>query len=306
MASALLSSAGGRAGRWRLAAGGRYLPTLSSTSASVSTMATRPQICTSPVTAATNVSSLPARKSLAVCRSLSSTSALGCVSSPLTGSTPEAPQTRLTAGPSGSTLMTIVPCESPCRSGTHSGSWPSSTGTAKAAVLSVSSVFIAQVAGVLEQLVGRREVVRHPVGELRELLREEPEVVEAPDGDGLPLAVEHLVEVRRGGEGEPDGGAGPAGCAGPSGLVAPRRRADRADAAAEPDGRARPVGDGEPHREAGVGDERPHLRVVAHHVLEVGQDGEQVEARANVLEAHVAPPGWVMAMSPSERAWLAT
>ena len=99
----------------------RYLPTRSSTSASVSTIATRPQIWTSPVTAATKVSSLPARKSLAVLRSFSRTSALGCVSSPLTGSTPEAPQTRLTAGPSGSTLMTMVPCESPWRSGTHSG-----------------------------------------------------------------------------------------------------------------------------------------------------------------------------------------
>ena len=66
-----------------------------------------------------------------------------------------------------------------------------------------------EVAGVREQFVGRREVVRHAVGELGELLHEEPEVIEAPDGDGLPPAVEHLVEVRGRGEGEPHVGAGP-------------------------------------------------------------------------------------------------
>ncbi len=151
-----------------------------------------------------------------------------------------------------------------------------------------------EVPGMLEQFVGGREVVRHAVGERRELLREEPQLCEPPDRDGLPLAVEHLVEMRRGGEGEPDARAGPAGCAGPagpSGLVAPRRRPDSADAAGEADGRARPAGDGEPHRHARVRDERPHLRVVAHHVLEVGQDGEQVESRAYVLETHMAPSG---------------
>ena len=103
----------------------------------------RPQIWTSPVTAAANVSSLPLRKALAVGRSRKRTSALGCGSSPLTGITPEAPQTRLTAGPSGSTLITTVPCVSPWRSGMQSGSWPSSSAGA-AAVLSVSSVFIAR------------------------------------------------------------------------------------------------------------------------------------------------------------------
>ena len=74
---------------------------------------------------------------------------------------------------------------------------------------------------MLEELLAGREVVRHAVAELGELVLEEAEVVEAPQRDGLGGAVEHLVEVRRRGEREDDRGASRAGAAGPTPALGP-------------------------------------------------------------------------------------
>ena len=144
-----------------------------------------------------------------------------------------------------------------------------------------------QIAGVGEQLVAGREVVRHAVGELRELVLEEAEVVEAPQRDGAAGAVEHLVEVRRRGERENDGGrAARAGRR--AGGARPRPPPHGADAAGKPHVRRGPPDHEELDGDAGVAHERPHLGIVAHHVFKVGEHGVQVETGTDRVVAHGA------------------